>query len=378
LEFERKGETEMDKELTLQMMDGDDLVEEYYMPDGNALIITNAPEVGINIIPTKEDFQLEISENCKIDQSFVRVAKGLCRKYSAHIPQAVNPEMILFTVDRHWEPTEKMSENSKWKIDITKASRWLRIFTGRHFEIKLRQHWLDEWTDAQLEAAILSQLFRINPRGDGAIKKYSVDFQDALMATFGLGYLEPGRDIPSLLLQEINLGTFRQASGQITIDEVLSGSVEDDAAEDSADVVGLCNNPDRECEEGSIRCCLDCGIECGETCLDADKLCRYREEVELTAEDAEAFANAEIPAAAGEPEYVPEEADPYADANGIDPDPAFDEGIDPGPGDDDNAEGVVQAEAGAGNVTPIRRGRQKKAAGQEPLAALREGEGEPA
>jgi hypothetical protein len=123
-----------------------------------------------------------------------------------------------------------MNDNSKWKADVQKAPKWLRSLRGYAFVVKLRQHWIDEWSDAQLAAAIFSQLLRINPSGDGSVVKYSLDFQDVLIPTFGAGYLEPGVKIANLLDEQVKLVRFHEASGQISIFDMPA---EDGDAEDA-------------------------------------------------------------------------------------------------------------------------------------------------
>jgi hypothetical protein len=205
-----------------------EVIEDYDLGDENALIVTNDPVVGIGVAHyrTSPGFELRISDSCVIRQSYLKIARALCQKYRNVIPREVSPESICFTIDEDWEPSNNSNANSAWKIDITKATKWLKFFTGYRFEIKMRQWWINEWTPAQLHAAIFSQLLRINPKGNGTIKKYSLEFPDPLMATFGLGYLEKDIEINDPLDREITLKGFALATGQISINDTLAQEVE--------------------------------------------------------------------------------------------------------------------------------------------------------
>jgi hypothetical protein len=88
---------------------------------------------------------------------------------------------------------------------------------------------VDGWTDAQFHAAVMSQLLRIDPR-KGTVKRYTEDFSSALIATFGIGYLEPGTIIPDLLLDDVRIRGFRPASGQLGMDGIVDGWEGDDDA----------------------------------------------------------------------------------------------------------------------------------------------------
>jgi hypothetical protein len=198
--------------------EGKEVVREYELGDANALIVTNDPELGIGVAHYKVSddsaFELRISDSVVIRQTYLKIAQALCRKYSEVIPQTLAPGSIVFTVDEEWEPAENSTSNSTWKVEIKKATKWLRAFTGYRYEIQLRQWWINEWSEAQLNAAIMSQLLRISPKGNGTIKKYSMEFPDALFATFGLGYLERDIEIPDLIEDDVELQGFTYASAQ--------------------------------------------------------------------------------------------------------------------------------------------------------------------
>ena len=90
---------------------------------------------------------------------------------------------------------------------------------GFKFQIELRKYWIDQWTNAQLAAAIMSQLLRIDTK-NGMIKAYSEDEQSRLTATFGNNYLDAGVIIPDVLTEDIKICAGRQASGQVHMDEI--------------------------------------------------------------------------------------------------------------------------------------------------------------
>ena len=105
-----------------------------------------------------------------------------------------------------------------------KANRLFTGVTGFEYILKMRQHWIDKWSDAQIHAAIMSQLLRIDNE-KGIIYKYTEDFQSKLVATFGTGYLEPNTIIDDLLAEDTPavLRGFREASGQVTMEELENG-----------------------------------------------------------------------------------------------------------------------------------------------------------
>ena len=174
-----------------------------------------------------EDFgYLRIDDKHVISQRYLNVIRKLYLKFDRYL-YTLWPELICCIVDQDWAPSERANKNSRWKIDIVRANGLFTGVTGYEYIIKLRQYWIDEWSEAQLHAAIMSQLLRIdNERG--TIYKYSEDFQSRLVATFGSGYLEPGTVIFDLLDETTPavLSGFREASGQVTMEEVMTGNTE--------------------------------------------------------------------------------------------------------------------------------------------------------
>lgn len=133
-------------------------------------------------------------------------------EYLSHIV----PSRILFLEDVEWEQTEKTNKNSRWKIDIKKASKDLREFIGYDYVIKTRTHFIDKWSAAQVVAAIMEKLLRINP-DNGSITKYNVDDKMLMVATLGAGFLDKGANIVNILETKVEFKELREASGQIKI-----------------------------------------------------------------------------------------------------------------------------------------------------------------
>lgn len=177
---------------------------------------------------------LRLDDNNVIKPYYLDIVEKLCSKYSRYL--TVNwPGNICCMVDEEWEPSEKANKNTLWKIDIKRSSKDLRLLTGYEYVIKMRQHWIDLWSEEQLIAAIMSQLLRINPQ-DGSILKYSEDFNSKLIATFGQDYLSTKThvDIPNLLENDVVLHEFKRADGQISMDEID----DEESDEDRDDEVG--------------------------------------------------------------------------------------------------------------------------------------------
>ena len=169
---------------------------------------------------------LRIDDKHVISQRYLDIIRNLYMKFDKYL-YTLWPELICCIVDQDWAPSERANKNSRWKIDIVRANGLFTGVTGYEYIIKMRQYWIDEWSEAQLHAAIMSQLLRIdNERG--TIYKYSEDFQSRLVATFGSGYLDPGTVIFDLLDETTPavLSGFREASGQVTMEEVMTGNTE--------------------------------------------------------------------------------------------------------------------------------------------------------
>lgn len=164
---------------------------------------------------------LKLDEQHIINQSYQEKASQLISKYSSHLLN-VNSHTMAFVVDEVWEPSDKSSINSKWKIDIQRAPLWFRFGFGFDYMVKMRGYWLERWSEAQINAAIMSQLLRINP-ADGSIFKYTEDNNSKMIATFGAGYLEPNTVIANLLEEDVKIIGYKEASGQVTMDELPAG-----------------------------------------------------------------------------------------------------------------------------------------------------------
>ncbi len=199
-------------------------IKEISIRDANFNLVSNG-EVG----PTYHNgFRfLKLDDQHIINQSYQERATLLVDKYGAHLNK-VYPNTIAFIVDEDWEPSDKSSINSKWKIDIQRAPLWFSFGFGFDYVVKMRGHWLEKWTEAQINAAIMSQLLRINP-ADGSIFKYTEDNNSKMISTFGSGYLEPGAVIADLLEEDVRILGFRSADGQVHMDELpVQEDFEDD------------------------------------------------------------------------------------------------------------------------------------------------------
>lgn len=208
-------------ELKLYTDDGKKF-DSFTTPDSNVLVIYNDAELERPACLKHQLRYLKFDDKHIIRQDYLQRVKELVDRYSQHLSHLnlyrIENE-IVFIVDESWEPSEKASKNSAWKIDIVKAPYWLTALTDYVYVIKMRGYWLEKWTDAQINAAIMSQLLRINPTEDSVLK-YTEDHNSRMIATFGAGYLEPNTVIPDLLKEDVHIHSFREASGQISIDEL--------------------------------------------------------------------------------------------------------------------------------------------------------------
>ncbi len=199
-------------------------LDSYTTPDSNVMLIYNDADLEEPTCIKIGLRYLKFDDKHILRQEYLSRVRELADKYSQQLCQLslyrIENE-IAFVVDEAWEPSEKASKNSSWKIDIVKAPYWLSALTGYLYMIKMRGYWLEKWTDAQINAAIMSQLLRINPT-EGTVLKYTEDHNSRMIATFGAGYLEPHTVIPDLLKEEVTIHSFREASGQISMEEMDS------------------------------------------------------------------------------------------------------------------------------------------------------------
>jgi hypothetical protein len=184
------------------------------LTDPNFILIANGTMEPLQDI--QDARRIEFGESYVLEDHFETVA-ALREKYSRHVH--ISPGRVGFVNDPKWEPSKNAGGNSSWKIDIAKSPFWFNALTGFDYMVKLRQYWTEDWTVAQFRAAVMSQLLRIDLQ-KGAVKRYTEDFSSALIATFGIGYLEPGTIIPDLLLDNVRIRGFRLASGQVSMDEL--------------------------------------------------------------------------------------------------------------------------------------------------------------
>jgi len=192
-------------------------IKEIEIADNNFVLVSNGA-AGTGPEYSNRFRFLKLDDQHIINQSYQDRASKLINKYSAHLHNVYSHTMA-FMVDETWEPSDKSSINSKWKIDIQRAPLWLRLTFGFDYVVKMRGHWLEKWSDAQINAAIMSQLLRINP-ADGSVFKYTEDNNSKMISTFGAGYLEPQTVIPNLLEEDVKIRGFKEASGQVSMDEL--------------------------------------------------------------------------------------------------------------------------------------------------------------
>lgn len=207
--------------LSVKVYKENEEIRDIDVKSNNFLLVHNG-EMG-PVYDTGNFRYLKIDEKHVINQRYLDIVKALYQKFDKYL-YTLWPNLICFMIDEVWEPSEKVNKNSAWKIDIAKAPKLFTGMTGYEYIIKMRQHWIDKWSTAQLHAAIMSQLLRIDNE-KGIIYKYTEDFQSKLVATFGAGYLVPNTIIDDLLADTTPaiLRGFREASGQVTMEELEAG-----------------------------------------------------------------------------------------------------------------------------------------------------------
>ena len=212
--------------------DNNTQIKEIEITDNNFVLVSNG-KGGIGPEYCNQFRFLKLDDQHIINQSYQERASQLISKYSSHLCKVYSHTMA-FIVDEIWEPSDKSSINSKWKIDIQRAPMWLRLAFGFDYMVKMRGFWLEKWSDAQINAAIMSQLLRINP-ADGSIFKYTEDNNSKMIATFGAGYLEPQTVIADLLKEEVKIRGFKEASGQVSMDELPVSAADEENEESKKD-----------------------------------------------------------------------------------------------------------------------------------------------
>lgn len=213
--------------LNLQVYRDEEKLREIEIENNNFLLVHNGSYGPM--YDTDNFGYLKIDDKHVISQRYLSIVKDLYTKFNKYL-YTLWPDKICLMIDMDWEPSEKANKNSLWKIDIQKANGLFSGITGYEYIIKMRQHWIDKWSQAQLHAAIMSQLLRIDNE-KGMIYKYTEDFQSRLVATFGAGYLEPETVIDDLLDDNIPaiLRGFKEANGQVTMEEVVSNDAQEEA-----------------------------------------------------------------------------------------------------------------------------------------------------
>lgn len=177
-----------------------------------------------NIKPTE---RMRFGEDLEVRADLQYKVEGLREMYKGYIGH-IAPENIMILENVSWTLSEKNSENTKAdKITIRKASPMERILTGYDYVLGLKRFYLKQWTEAQLHAAIMSQLLKINSR-DASITKYNEDHYSKMVTTLGAGYLDKGVAIEDILLNKVEFVGFKRADEQVTIEEVESGRIQEE------------------------------------------------------------------------------------------------------------------------------------------------------
>lgn len=180
---------------------------------------------------------MRYSDKFVLRQEYQKRAQELVREYGERL-MYVYPSRIAFIVDESWELKENTTPNSRVKVDIVRATKFSAFGDRYSYIIHLKNYYLEKWSDAQINAAIMSQLLRIN-NPDGCILKSQDDAANPLVATFGAGYLEPGTVIPDLLKEHVHIKEFRRADGQMTFEELEPATAVAEA-EDPAEAEETC------------------------------------------------------------------------------------------------------------------------------------------
>lgn len=199
---------------TLKLFEDEKYVDEIEVPESFGVVRS----VGGNVdcwTPYME--YMPYSEQFTYRREYQDRAEKLVAKYSGRLVH-VEPKRIAFAVDEHWELSEKNTPKSQKKINITRAGKLFALGETFDYIIHMRQYWLMRWSDAQINAAIMSQLLLINPKG--GLIDIPADAVNPLVATLGADYLAPQTVIPDLLKEDIQIREFRRADGQMTFEEL--------------------------------------------------------------------------------------------------------------------------------------------------------------
>lgn len=143
----------------------------------------------------------------------------------SHIPA----DLIKFTTDNVWEPTDKSTKNSKWKVKTSKETGSNKLMTGYKYVIKLRKYWLAKWNEGQTNACILGQLLRIDSESFEVIN-YEEGVHSKIAKLLGDEYLEENKFIKDPLETKLDLGDFEKEvtpDAQVSIEDAEETNVVD-------------------------------------------------------------------------------------------------------------------------------------------------------
>ena len=222
---------------TLKLFEDEKIVDEIEVPESFGVVrsIGGNAECWTPYMRT-----MRYSDKFVLRQEYQERAVQLVQEYFERL-MYVAPRRIAFAVDENWKLKESATPNSKIKVDITRQGKLFALGDSFDFVVQIKGYYLERWSNAQINAAIMSQLLRIN-NSDGKILEYQDDAANPLVATFGAGYLEPGTVIPDLLKEHIHIREFRRADGQMTFEELEQNGAatepeteEEEEAEDGPD-----------------------------------------------------------------------------------------------------------------------------------------------
>ena len=171
----------------------------------------------------KPESIVSLNDKKKINPSYRDIVYRLKKMYP-EVLSHINAEQIKFVVEE-WEPTDKSTKNSKWKVTTKKETGPNNFYNGYKYVINLRTYWLDGWNDAQVHACILGQLLRIDPEFLEVIS-YEEGVHSKLALVVGDDYLEKDKAFDKDPLEKkLDLNDFevvKTPDAQVNIDDLAN------------------------------------------------------------------------------------------------------------------------------------------------------------
>jgi len=198
------------------------MIEPVPVQDLNYILITNGPNGTPKVSKVCEHLRLDEAHTIK--QIYRETAEQVREKFKDYIGH-VSTNKIMFVIDDEWEPTDKATGNSLWKIDLKKTTTMERTLTNYQYKMMLRAHWLEQWDPAHLFAALFSQMLRIDSM-KGTVLNYTEEFQSAMAKTLGAHYLTPETQIPNIMTDEIDFKGLPVIEIQTTMEDAQKQSEE--------------------------------------------------------------------------------------------------------------------------------------------------------